>query len=235
MKQSKKEYVVPTLLDLHKNPEQAFEDDQFNYILNQPPHETWVKQHPIAKVKNDAGNEVPAKYLPIDKVEFMLTRIFQRWRVEILSCGVMFNSCYCVIRLHVYSPLSDTWTFHDGVGAKSVQVDKGSSAADLGSIKDAAVMMALPSAKTYAIKDAADHLGKLFGRDLNRRDTIKFAGAYTPKDEEEDTKTPAQPNPVTSPGAEDIPFETVVKNAVDKGKNEEPFDSNFEEEDDLPM
>jgi hypothetical protein len=29
--------------------------------------------------------------------------------------------------------------------------------------------MALPMAKSYAIKDACDHFGKLFGRDLNRK------------------------------------------------------------------
>jgi ABC-type transporter lipoprotein component MlaA len=34
--------------------------------------------------------------------------------------------------------------------------------------------MALPIAKTFAIKDATGHLGKIFGRDLNRKDTIPF-------------------------------------------------------------
>jgi hypothetical protein len=35
-------------------------------------------------------------------------------------------------------------------------------------------MMALPMAKSYAIKDACDHFGKLFGRDLNRKETMGF-------------------------------------------------------------
>ncbi len=34
--------------------------------------------------------------------------------------------------------------------------------------------MALPMAKSYAIKDACDHFGKLFGRDLNRKETMGF-------------------------------------------------------------
>ena len=34
--------------------------------------------------------------------------------------------------------------------------------------------MALPIAKTVALKDAADHLGKLFGSDLNRKDTLNY-------------------------------------------------------------
>jgi hypothetical protein len=34
--------------------------------------------------------------------------------------------------------------------------------------------MAYPAAKTVAIKDACDHFGKLFGCDLNRKDTMNF-------------------------------------------------------------
>jgi hypothetical protein len=34
--------------------------------------------------------------------------------------------------------------------------------------------MAYPVAKTIAIKDAADHFGKLFGSDLNRKDLINY-------------------------------------------------------------
>lgn len=124
-------------------------------------------------------------YIPIDKVEFMLDRIFQEWRVEVLREGVMFNSIYVTVRIHYKNPLTSEWSYHDGVGAKDVQLNSGASAADLGSIKASAVQMALPSAKTYAIKDACDHLGNLFGRSVNRKDAIQsFSGAYmgtTPK------------------------------------------------------
>lgn len=34
--------------------------------------------------------------------------------------------------------------------------------------------MAFPLAKSQAIKDACHHFGKLFGADLNRKDTISF-------------------------------------------------------------
>lgn len=175
------EKKLPELRELHASPEDAFKHDQLNQLLNQPPHQKWIKLHPIAKAKNDQGNEVPAKYIPIDKIEFMLTRIFQEWRVEILREGVMFNSVYATVRVHYKNPINGVWSFHDGVGAKSVQTDKNKTAADLSAIKDAAVMMALPSAVSYAIKDAAEHLGSLFGRDLNRRDLVGFSGAYNPE------------------------------------------------------
>jgi hypothetical protein len=34
--------------------------------------------------------------------------------------------------------------------------------------------MAFPIAKTIAVKDAADHIGKLFGADLNRKETLDY-------------------------------------------------------------
>jgi hypothetical protein len=118
-------------------------------------------------------------YLPIDKVEFLLTYIFQNWRVEVLRETVMFNAIAVAVRLHVQNPLTKEWTFQDGVGAMNVQTDSGKTAADLGAIKSAAVQMSLPSAKSYAIKDAAEHFGAIFGRDLNRKDIIQFSGAHT--------------------------------------------------------
>jgi hypothetical protein len=174
---------IPTLADLHADMERAKLNDELNILLNQPPHITWIKNHPMAKTKNDAGQIVPAKYLPIDKVEYLLTYIFGEWRVEIKSITLLLNSVVAVVRLHFRLPQSDServeWSYHDGVGAKSVQLSKDSAPYDLTKIQDASIMMAAPSAVSYAIKDAAEHLGALFGRDLNRRDVIEFAGTFT--------------------------------------------------------
>lgn len=168
---------VPSLTELHLSPTDAFRNDQLNYLLNQPPHASWIKRHPLATIKVN-GVKVPTEYLPIDKVEYLLTRIFQVWRIEVLSTSAMFQSIAVTIRLHYKNPVTGEWSFHDGVGAKSVQVNAGMSAADLGQIKDAAVQMALPAAKSYAIKDAAEHLGTLFGKDLNRMDTVSFRPTF---------------------------------------------------------
>jgi hypothetical protein len=43
-------------------------------------------------------------------------------------------------------------------------------------VKDDAIQGAYQIAKSFAIRDAADHLGKLFGRDLNRKDTFETVG-----------------------------------------------------------
>ncbi len=169
---------LPSLAELSSDIEIAFKADAFNLLLNQPPPEKWLLKHPLVKIKNDAGESVPLQYLPIEKVELLLTKIFQEWKVEILNFNQLFNSVAVHIRLHYKNPTNGIWSFHDGVGAVGLQTDKGESASNLNAIKQDAVMKALPAAKTYAIKDAADHLGKLFGKDLGRRGVIEFTGAY---------------------------------------------------------
>lgn len=153
---------LPSLADLNQDVQAAFKNDQLNFLLNQEPNQNWIKEHPMTKTR----------YLPIDKVEFMLTKIFQRWSVEVVSYCQLFQSVAVHVRLKVENPLDGTFIVHDGLGACAIQVDKNESAADLSKIKSAAVMMALPAAESYAIKDAAEKLGKLFGKDLNRKDTV---------------------------------------------------------------
>lgn len=166
----KRKLNLPKLSAIHGDPEEALKNDELKAYVNQPPPDRFIKKNKFV-----AGNP---EYIPIDKVELMLDIIFQRWRVEVLNVSVIFNSVAVTVRLHYIDPTNSEWMFHDGVGAKSVQTDSGFSAADLAHIKDGAVQMALPTAKSFAIRDAADHIGKLFGRDLNRKDTVEFKGAY---------------------------------------------------------
>jgi len=161
---------LPTLAELHHAPELAFKNDQLKTLLNQQPPSNWTKDHPMAR---------GVKYLPIGRVEFMLDKIFQEWRVEVLSYSALFNSVSCHVRIHFRNPVTGEMTSHDGVGAMAVQTDKGESAANLAAIKSDAVMKALPAAKSYAIKNACAHIGVLFGRDLNRDDLGEFKGAYS--------------------------------------------------------
>jgi hypothetical protein len=176
----------------------AFKNDRWNSLMNSPPHKSWIKEHPLIKVKNDKGNMVPLQYLPIDKVEFLLTKIFTKWRVEVKSVQAHFNSEVVIVRLHVLNPETNEWEWQDGVGSAGVQTDKGAAASDLSAIKLSAVQMAAPSAESYAVKDAAEKFGTIFGKDLNRRDTILFVPGYSAIKLPNDTLTiipPAQPLP----------------------------------------
>jgi hypothetical protein len=157
---------LPTLQELYAEPEQALKTDHLAVILNQQPPASWIKTHPFIKGYN---------YLPIDKIEFLLKRIFKRYRIEILREGTSFNGVYVVVRVHYLHPVTNEWDFHDGIGAVQLQTAKGTSPADLININNGALSMAYPIAKTIAIKDACDHFGTTFGSDLNRKDTIQYS------------------------------------------------------------
>jgi hypothetical protein len=165
---------LPALSELHHAPMEAFKNDQLKLLLNQPPSAKWIK-------KNKFANN--AEYLPIDKIEFLLDRIFQEWKVEVKETKQLFNAVEVTVRLHYLNPVNGEWMFHDGVGAEELQTVQGSGVLkpDFSNLGKGAVTMATPIAKSKAIKDAADHLGELFGRNLNRKDTIMFSGSYTPE------------------------------------------------------
>lgn len=158
--------TVPTVAELFSdNLEEAFKNEGLNVLLNQPPKADWVKVHPYIKGHN---------YLPIDKVEYLLKKIFKKYRIEITGQGTAFNGVWVTVRVHYLNPVSNEMDFHDGIGACQLQTAKGTSPADLANINNGALSMAFPIAKTLAVKDACDHFGKLFGADLNRKDTIPF-------------------------------------------------------------
>ena len=163
---------LPTIQDLHEdNALVSYKNDQLNLLLNQEPKKEWVKEHPFVK-----GH----KYIPIDKVEFMLRKIFKKYQIEITGQGTSFNGVWVSVRVHYYHPIEETMMYHDGIGAIQLQVAKGTSPADLSNINNGALSMAYPIAKTLAIKDACDMFGKLFGADLNRRDTMPFTSDPDP-------------------------------------------------------
>lgn len=175
---------LPSLAELHHDPQSAFKNDQLNMLLNQPPHASWLKKFPSAM-------KIEGEYLPIDKVDFMLKRIFGRTRIEVKSVQLILNSIQITIRLHYVDPITGEWEYQDGVGATPLQVDSGQPAANITALKSRAVQIATPIAKSAAKKDAAEELGALFGRDLNRKDTVMFSGGYS----EQQPTQPQQPTP----------------------------------------
>lgn len=156
------------LTKIVKDVELAKKNDQLNKFLSSKPHNSWIKDHPFA-----AG----VKFIPIQIVEVLLKTIFQKKRTEILDQGVMANSVWVKVRLH-YLGLDGEWTFEDGLGAVPMQTDKGANATDWTKIKSNAVQIGLPAAESFAVKDAAEKIGTIFGADLNRKDKIDFDPIY---------------------------------------------------------
>ena len=161
----KDERKLPALKDLYTGKLDIKRENDLNILLNQEPKPKWIKSHPM--VSN-------AKYIPIEVIEFLLTTIFIRWHVEIKVTQVIANSVVVTIRLHYQNPIDGEMRYQDGIGASPMQTAKEAGATDFSQIKSGVVMMAAPAAESYAIKDAAEKLGKLFGKDMNRKDAFGY-------------------------------------------------------------
>jgi len=156
---------LPQLKELYSGALEIKKENDLNILLNHEPKKEWVKIHPMV---------TGAKYIPIEIIEYLLTSVFIVWNVEIKNVQVIANSIVVTIRLHYQNPIDGEMRFQDGVGASPMQTAKDAGATDFSQIKSAAVMMAAPAAESYAIKDAAEKLGKLFGKDLNRKDALGY-------------------------------------------------------------
>lgn len=170
---------IPKLQDLVNIEVINSSENELQVLLNQEPPPHWIK-------KNEFANN--SKYLPIDKIEYMLTSIFLKWWVEVIEYKLLANSATAHVRLFYVSPLTGETLHQDGLGAAPLQIDKGHGAIDFNFIKAAAVQMGLPAAESYAFKDAAEKIGRVFGKDLNRKDLMNYenlSGRYAPKTPDE--------------------------------------------------
>ena len=160
---------LPTISDLYdiNSIEKTFKHDQLLSLLNQEPQQKWVKTNKFA---NDS------QYIPIGIIETLLQRIFKNIKIEVIEYKQLFNSISCQVRVHYTDPITGEWRFHDGVGACELQTkkDTGVLMMDFSNINKSAIEIALPKAKSQAIKDACEHFGKLFGRDINRKETMNY-------------------------------------------------------------
>lgn len=175
--------LLPTIEQLyaHDDIQKIINAATFQMIVNQPPKPEWLRDHPTAKteievVENNVKvkKRVPIKYLPIERVEWLLINVVMRYRVEIKEIKQIANSVTLTVRLHYWDPVFGEWTYSDGVGSAPLQTDQGASATDWSKIKANSVQIGAPAAKSYAIKDAAEQIGKLFGKDLNRKENLSL-------------------------------------------------------------
>ena len=158
---------LPTIQEIFEGVESIGKTEGLLAILNHEPKPEWVKEHPAIK---------GWKYLPIGTVEYLLKKVFKRYSIEVLKTGLLMNAVEVTVRIHYLDPATGEMMYHDGVGAQELQTmrDTGALKLDTSNVNRGAVQMALPIAKTLAIKDACDHFGRLFGADLNRKDLLKY-------------------------------------------------------------
>lgn len=157
---------LPSIAEIYGNDNLPVlqKDALFQVLVNQEPKKEWVEFHPQTK----------QPYIPIARIEWLLTNIFLKWKVEIKDVKLIGNSVVVTVRLHYYDHVAKEWLYQDGIGAAPLQTDKGAGAIEFDKLKSNAVQIGAPAAESYAVKDAAEKIGKLFGKDLNRKEVISF-------------------------------------------------------------
>ena len=180
--------------------------DAFLKVLNQNPPTKWIKKHPMG------GYE----YIPIEIIENTLTQLFQEWSVEVKQVQQILNSVAVTVRVHYKDPLTGEMSFQDGVGAMPAQSDKG-TILSIGTVKSNAIQIGLPAAKSFAIKDAVEHIGKLFGRDIGRKNSLEFIPRYSNEDGTPRTSEDIRIKQFieTATSAEQV--QTIEKQLIDEG------------------
>jgi hypothetical protein len=156
---------LPTLQELLIENEDSLKQNALTVLLNQDPPAKWLVHHPMIR---------DYRYIPIEKIEYLLTRIFGNFNVEIRSTQIVANSVVVTVRLHVINPINGQAMWQDGIGAAPIQTDKGAGATDWNAVKTDGVQKAAPAAETYAVKDAAEKFGKIFGRDVSRKGSMNY-------------------------------------------------------------
>lgn len=176
---------LPTLQELYDDSDKS--DLQkagiVSVLLNSEPKPSWIQ---VNKFANNS------RYIGIGTLEWLMTYVWRgRWHVETKGYSLIANAVACEVRVHYFDWTSKEWRFTDGIGAAPLQLDSAKEVAKLlqvteleaqtiirsnpnAYIKGSAVQMALPAAESFAFKDATEKLGRIFGKDLNRRDAVDY-------------------------------------------------------------
>lgn len=142
--------------------------ERFQKALNTPPEPKEVKEN-----AHNAG----AKYLPISFIEMTLDEMFfGLWETTDFRWQVMGNEVVGSLTLRVFHPVEKIWISRTGAAAAMIRQTKGAKITDIDSKIHNALGMDFPHLKADCLTNAARSLGKMFGRDLNR----KFEDAYKP-------------------------------------------------------
>lgn len=143
--------------------------EKFLKALNTPPKKSGsVQTNPYAN---------NSKYIPISYVEMWLDQyFFGLWETVNFKTEVVVNEIIGSIELKVYHPYKNIWITRTGAASTPIQLQRGSGVTEVQQKIHNTLVKDYPHLKAECVKNAARSLGKLFGRDLNR----KFEDTYTP-------------------------------------------------------
>jgi hypothetical protein len=170
-------YKAPKIQDLIEDKEMAFAQDDLNVILNTPVPESWVKKHPMVNIKINGVN-TPLPYVPVKRVKYLLKRIYGKYEWSIKECKQVLNAMVVTGTLTVTNPVTGEKESQDGVGAAAIQMDKDAKQGDLTAIKANAIQIGAPAAESYALKNAAEKFGDIFGGNIYDVDQTAYAPVF---------------------------------------------------------
>ncbi|HYH14326.1 MAG TPA: hypothetical protein VD794_03845 [Flavisolibacter sp.] len=113
----------------------------------------------------------------ISHIEMTLDEyFFGLWQTENFKWSVVANEIVGSIDLLVFHTVSQTWLKRTGAASIQIMVNAGTNALDVNNKKANALDMGFPKLKAECLKNAAQSLGKIYGRDLNRKKADNFNG-----------------------------------------------------------
>lgn len=123
-----------------------------------------------------------ASYLPISFVEMTLDEIFLgQWELSDVTYQQIFNEVVGTGILTVWHPITGRAIRRAGFGAVVITQDKDAAMIDFNTTKKKnALDLTFPKLKAEIVKNAAQSLGKVFGRDINRKQKDVFKPALQP-------------------------------------------------------
>ncbi len=123
-----------------------------------------------------------AKTLPISFVEMTLDELFLgQWEVHDVHTQQIFNEVVGTGILTVWHPITNRPLKRAGFGAVVITQDKDATIADFNMTKKKnALDLSFPKLKAEITKNAAQTLGKILGRDINRKSKDVFKPALKP-------------------------------------------------------
>lgn len=134
--------------------------------------------------KHESLGDTPdkkAKTVIISHIEMTLDEyFFGLWQTKNFTTKQIGNEIVGEIELHVFHPVANTWITRIGAASIVIMVDKAPEgvvgaerntwALNMENKKSNALDMGYPKLKAECLKNAANSLGALFGRDLNRKE-----------------------------------------------------------------
>lgn len=172
----------------NSNPENALQNATANEEIRMR-LQNFVSKLNSAPTQESIGKTPDGRALTvtISHIEMTLDELFfGLWSTENYKWSVISNEVVGSIDLLVFHPTAGLWLRRSGAASIQIMVNampddvknnpqaKSSWALDVGNKKSNALDMGFPKLKAECIKNAAQSLGGLFGRDLNRQNKDKY-------------------------------------------------------------